>query len=111
MSFARIAGTGVFIPEKILSNKDLESLVDTSDEWIRTRTGISERRILQNGQATSDMCLEASSQALKNADVSPEEIDGIIVATVTGDYVTPSVACILQDKLKTRKIFSFDISA
>jgi len=111
LSFARIAGTGVFIPEKILSNKDLESLVDTSDEWIRTRTGISERRILQNGQATSDMCLEASSQALKNADTSPEEIDGIIVATVTGDYVTPSVACILQDKLKTRKIFSFDISA
>ena len=111
MSFARIAGTGVFIPEKILSNKDLESLVDTSDEWIRTRTGISERRILQNGQTTSDMCLEASSQALKNADTSPEEIDGIIVATVTGDYVTPSVACILQDKLKTRKIFSFDISA
>ena len=111
MSFARITGTGIFIPEKILSNKDLESLVDTSDEWIRTRTGIFERRILKNGQATSDMCLESCNQALKNADVSPEEIDGIIVATVTGDYVTPSVACILQDKLKTRKIFSFDISA
>ena len=80
MSFAKITGTGVFIPEKILSNKDLESLVDTSDEWIKTRTGISERRILEDGRTTSDMCVDACKEALKNAKVSPQEIDGIIVA-------------------------------
>ena len=111
MSFAKITGTGVFIPEKILSNKDLESLVDTSDEWIKARTGISERRILGDDATTSDMCVKACEQALKNANVSPQEIDGIIVATITGDYITPSVACLLQDKLKTRKVFAFDISA
>ena len=111
MSFAKITGTGVFIPEKILSNKDLESLVDTSDEWIKTRTGISERRILEDGRTTSDMCVDACKEALKNAKVSPQEIDGIIVATITGDYITPSVACLLQDRLKTRKVFAFDISA
>ena len=69
MSFAKITGTGVFIPEKILSNKDLESLVDTSDEWIKTRTGISERRILEDGRTTSDMCVDACKEALKNAKV------------------------------------------
>ncbi len=111
MSFAKITGTGIYIPDKVLSNKDLETLVDTSDEWIKARTGISERRILEKDKATSDMCYEACLQALKNSSTDPEEIDGIIVGTVTPDYMTPSVACLLQDKLKTRKIFAFDVSA
>jgi len=111
LSFAKITGTGIYIPDKVLSNKDLETLVDTSDEWIKARTGISERRILEKDKATSDMCYEACLQALKNSSTDPEEIDGIIVGTVTPDYMTPSVACLLQDKLKTRKIFAFDVSA
>jgi 3-oxoacyl-[acyl-carrier-protein] synthase-3 len=111
LSFAKITGTGICIPDKVLSNKDLETLVDTSDEWIKARTGISERRILEKDKATSDMCYEACLQALKNSSTDPEEIDGIIVGTVTPDYMTPSVACLLQDKLKTRKIFAFDVSA
>ena len=111
MSFAKITGTGIYIPDKVLSNKDLETLVDTSDEWIKARTGISERRILEKDKATSDMCYEACLQALKNSSTDPEEIDGIIVGTATPDYMTPSVACLLQDKLKTRKIFAFDVSA
>ena len=111
MSFAKITGTGIYIPEKILSNKDLESLVDTSDEWIKARTGISERRILEKDKATSDMCYEACMQALERSSTKPEDIDGIIVGTVTPDYMTPSVACLLQEKLNTRKIFAFDVSA
>ena len=99
MSFAKISGTGIFIPDKILSNKDLEALVDTSDEWIKARTGISERRILDKDKATSDMCYDACVQALKNSKTDPKEIDGIIVGTVTPDYMTPSVACLLQDRL------------
>ena len=104
MNFAKITGTGIYVPNTIMTNKDLESLVDTSDEWIKARTGISERRILDKEKATSDMCLVACKEALKNSNTSPDEIDGIIVATVSPDYMTPSVACILQDKLKTRKI-------
>ena len=111
MGFAKITGTGVYIPEKILSNKDLESLVDTSDEWIKARTGISERRILDEDKATSDMCYEACLQALENSSTNPDEIDGIIVATISPDYMTPSVACLLQERLNTRKIFAFDVSA
>ena len=111
MSFAKISGTGIFIPDKILSNKDLEALVDTSDEWIKARTGISERRILDKDKATSDMCYDACVQALKNSKTDPKEIDGIIVGTVTPDYMTPSVACLLQDRLETRKVFAFDLSA
>ena len=88
----------------------MESLVDTSDEWIRARTGISERRLLENG-STSDMCYSACIDALNNSNTDPKEIDGIIVATVTPDYITPSVACLLQDRLETRKVFAFDLSA
>ena len=106
-----ILGLGCYLPSKKLTNSDLEKMVDTSDEWIKTRTGISERRILEDGRTTSDMCVDACKEALKNAKVSPQEIDGIIVATITGDYITPSVACLLQDRLKTRKVFAFDISA
>ena len=107
---ARITGTGIYVPEKLLTNEDLESLVDTSDEWIKARTGISERRLLENG-STSDMCYSACIDALNNSNTDPKEIDGIIVATVTPDYITPSVACLLQDRLQTRKVFAFDLSA
>ena len=110
MSYARITGTGIYVPEKLLTNEDLESLVDTSDEWIKARTGISERRLLENG-STSDMCYSACIGALNNSNTDPKEIDGIIVATVTPDYITPSVACLLQDRLQTRKVFAFDLSA
>ena len=110
MSYARITGTGIYVPEKLLTNEDLESLVDTSDEWIKARTGISERRLLENG-STSDMCYSACIDALNNSNTDPKEIDGIIVATVTPDYITPSVACLLQDRLQTRKVFAFDLSA
>ena len=110
MSYARITGTGIYVPEKLLTNEDLESLVDTSDEWIKDRTGISERRLLENG-STSDMCYSACIDALNNSNTDPKEIDGIIVATVTPDYITPSVACLLQDRLQTRKVFAFDLSA
>ena len=85
-------------------------MVDTSDEWIKARTGISERRLLENG-STSDMCYSACIDALNNSNTDPKEIDGIIVATVTPDYITPSVACLLQDRLQTRKVFAFDLSA
>ena len=110
MSYARITGTGIYVPEKLLTNEDLESLVDTSDEWIKARTGISERRLLENG-STSDMCYSACIDALNNSNTDPKEIDGIIVATVSPDYITPSVACLLQDRLQTRKVFAFDLSA
>ena len=110
MSYARITGTGIYVPEKLLTNEDLESLVDTSDEWIKARTGISERRLLENG-STSDMCYSACIDAVNNSNTDPKEIDGIIVATVTPDYITPSVACLLQDRLQTRKVFAFDLSA
>ena len=111
MSYAKITGTGIYVPDKLLTNEDLESLVDTSDEWIKARTGISERRLLDSDKSTSDMCYEACIGALNNSNTDPKDIDGIIVATVTPDYITPSVACLLQDKLQTRNIFAFDLSA
>lgn len=97
MSFAKITGTGIYIPDKVLSNKDLETLVDTSDEWIKARTGISERRILEKDKATSDMCYEACLQALKNSSTDPEEIDGIIVGTVT-PRLYDTIRCMLTSR-------------
>lgn len=111
MSSVRIVGTGLSIPEKILSNADLEKIVDTSDEWIRTRTGIIERRIAAPDIATSDMAHEASLRALQAASVDPDDIDAIIVATVTSDYLFPSTACLIQSSLGATKAFAFDLSA
>lgn len=108
---AGIIGTGHYVPEKIVTNKDLEKIVDTSDEWIRTRTGIEERRIARDDEDTSDMALEASKKALENAGINGEDIDLILVATVTPDTSFPSVSCILQDKLGARKAAAMDISA
>lgn len=106
-----ILGTGKYAPDHVLTNQQLEQMVDTNDEWIVTRTGISERRIASEEQATSDLALHASEQALKNAGISAEDIDLIIVATITPDMAFPSTACILQEKLGAKKAAAFDLSA
>ncbi|MCR1898145.1 ketoacyl-ACP synthase III [Irregularibacter muris] len=108
---AIISGTGHYVPEKILTNKELEQLVDTSDEWITTRTGIRERRIAGKGEATSHLAIQAANRALESAGVSPEELDCIIVATVTPDMAFPSVACIVQEQIGARNAAAFDIEA
>lgn len=104
-------GLGYFVPEKTLTNRDLEKLVDTSDEWITTRTGIKERRIADDSVATSDLAKEAALKALKNADLQPSQIELIIVATITPDMQFPATACILQNKLGAKNAACFDISA
>ncbi len=108
---AGVLGTGHYAPEKILTNKDLEKIVDTTDEWIRTRTGIEERRIASDDENTSDMALKAAEDALKEADLTAEELDLILVATVTPDQPFPTVSCILQEKLGATKAAAMDISA
>lgn len=107
---ATITAVGHYYPEKILSNADLEKMVDTTDEWIRTRTGIVERRILEHG-ATSDMAVKAIEMLLKNRGIPAQEIDVIIVATVTPDMFFPATACIIQDKIGAKRAWGFDLSA
>ena len=107
----QILGIGSYVPEKILTNSDLEKMVDTSDEWIKTRTGIEQRRIASAEQATSDLAYEASKKALKNANIKAEELDVIIVASISVDHVFPSTACILQQKLGAKHAFCFDLEA
>lgn len=106
----KILSTGSYAPENIISNTDLSELVDTSDEWIVSRTGIKERRI-SKGENTSDIAAKASERALQKSGLSPEEIDLIIVATATPDCFVPSTACIIQDKLKAVNATCFDINA
>ncbi len=108
---SRIAGTGSYLPEKILTNSDLEKLVVTSDQWITERTGIKERRMASDTQATSDLGLIAAQKALESAGITAQEIDFIIFATVTPDYVMPSTACLLQAKLGARNVGAVDVSA
>ncbi len=108
---AGIIGVGKYVPEKILTNKELETMMDTSDEWIRSRTGIEERRIAPEGIDTSDMAYEAAKIAIEDAGLSPEDIDMILVATVTPDRPFPSVSCMLQEKLGCVKAAAMDISA
>ncbi|GIN89925.1 3-oxoacyl-[acyl-carrier-protein] synthase 3 protein 1 [Siminovitchia terrae] len=108
---AGIIGVGKYIPERVLTNQELETMVDTSDEWIRTRTGIEERRIASDDVNTSDMAYEAAKKALKNAEVGPEDIDMILVATVTPDHPFPSVACMLQARLGCVNASAMDVSA
>jgi len=107
----QILGIGSYVPEKILTNVDLEKMVETSDEWIKTRTGIEQRRIASAEQATSDLAYEASIKALKNANIHAEDLDAIIVASITVDQVFPSTACILQKKLGAKHAFCFDLEA
>ncbi|MGA1843764.1 MAG: beta-ketoacyl-ACP synthase III [bacterium] len=108
---AFISGLGGFVPENILTNQDLERMVDTSDEWIQTRTGIRERRIASPQQATSDLATEAALNAIADAGLTPQEIDLIICATVTPDNIFPSTACLIQRNLRNQTAAAFDISA
>ena len=106
-----IIGSGKYVPERVLTNQQLERMVETNDEWIVTRTGIRERRIAAKDEATSDLAYQASKRALDAAGLTAEDIDLIIVATVTPDMFFPSTACLLQDKLGARKAAAFDLSA
>jgi 3-oxoacyl-[acyl-carrier-protein] synthase-3 len=109
---AKITAVGHYLPESKLTNHDLEQMVETNDEWIRTRTGISERRILKDpDKATAFMGAEAAKEALEERNIDPEEIDLIILATVTPDYLFPATACLVQKKIGATNAFGFDLSA
>ncbi|HHY24480.1 MAG TPA: ketoacyl-ACP synthase III [Clostridiaceae bacterium] len=108
---AGILGTGKSIPEKVLSNFDLEKMVDTSDEWITQRTGISERRIIDNNMPLHQLGIEASRIALKDAGIKPEDLDLIIVTTETPDYMTPSMSCLIQKGISAANAAAFDLNA
>ena len=111
MMRSRITGTGSYLPEKVLTNRDLESMVDTTDEWIVERTGIRERHVAAPTQSTSDLAMEACIRALAAAGRNPEDIDLIVVATTTPDMIFPSTACLLQKKLGVRHGAAFDVQA
>ncbi len=111
MMNAGLVGVGHYVPERVLTNQDLEKMVDTSDEWIRTRTGIEERRIADDDMNTSDMAYLASKKALEDANIKAEDLDLILVATVTPDYPFPSVGCLLQEKLGATNAAAMDLSA
>ncbi|ADQ46397.1 3-oxoacyl-(acyl-carrier-protein) synthase III [Caldicellulosiruptor kronotskyensis 2002] len=107
----KILSTGRFVPERILSNHDLEKMVDTSDEWITQRTGIKERRIVDGKLSTTDLAVQAARNAMQKAGILPDEIDLVVVATVTPEMFFPSTACLVQKELKLKNAFAFDISA
>ncbi|MBA2351976.1 MAG: beta-ketoacyl-ACP synthase III [Burkholderiales bacterium] len=111
MSYARIIGTGGYLPEKVVTNRDLERVVDTTDEWIFTRTGIRQRHIAADSETTSDLALHASKTAIRAAGMAPRDIGLIIVATTTPDMVFPSTACLLQEKLGISGGPAFDVQA
>ena len=108
---AKIVGTGSCVPEKVLTNKDLEQMIDTSDEWITTRTGIKERHIAQEGENNSDLAVGAARRALEMAGIPPADLDLIIVGTLTPDMPMPSVACLVQKELGAKRAGAMDISA
>ncbi len=111
MRYARLIGSGSYLPDKVLTNHDLESMVDTSDEWILARTGISERRIAADDEFTCDLAEQAAREALSVAGVTPGQIDLVVVATTTPDQVFPSTACLLQQRLGIRGCPAFDVQA
>ena len=111
MMYSKVIGTGSYLPEKVLTNHDLENMVDTSDSWIRSRTGIEQRHIAADNEMASDLALNACRKAMKAADVSADEINLIIVATTTPDMTFPSTACILQYKLGIKDCPAFDVQA
>jgi len=108
---SKVIGTGHYCPERVLSNHDLESMVDTSDEWIVTRTGIRERRIAASEEACSDLAYVAAQRALEAAGVDPKELDAIVLGTVTGDMQFPATACLIQNRLGATNAAAFDVSA
>lgn len=109
--YAAITGTGHYAPEKVLTNADLEKMVNTTDEWIRTRTGIRERRIAAEGELTSTMGTLAARRALESAGVAPEDVEAIYVATCTPDMIFPSTACLIQAALRAKRAYGFDLSS
>jgi 3-oxoacyl-[acyl-carrier-protein] synthase-3 len=106
-----ILGTGSELPSKVVTNHDLEKMVETSDEWITVRTGIKERRVLEAGKGNADMAFRAAQRALNDAHMQATDLDAIIMGTVTPDYPFPSSACVLEDMLGARNVFSFDVGA
>ncbi len=111
MTYAKIIGTGGYLPTKIISNKDLEKMVDTTDEWIYDRTGVRKRHIAAEGELTSDLALRAAQQAIEAAGISAQQIDLIVLATTTPDKVFPSTACRIQQRLGIHGIPAFDVQA
>ncbi len=111
MKYSRIKGTGSYLPEKVLTNADLEKMIDTTDQWIRDRTGIERRHIVGEGETTCDLAEMASRRAIEAAGINVEDIDLVIIATTTPDRVFPSTACLLQERLGIRKGAAFDIQA
>lgn len=109
--YSKIIGTGRYLPEQVLTNKDLEKIVDTSDQWIQERTGIKQRHKAAEGQYTSDLAYEASIKAIEAAGISADELDMIVVGTTTPDLIFPSTACLLQSKLGCLGIAAFDVNA
>src|SRR5258708_3954351 len=107
---ACITALGLYVPERVMTNADFEKIVETSDEWIRTRTGIQERHVVEPGTPTSELALRAARDALARRGVEPGEVDLIIVATVTPDMIFPATACLIQDKLKAAHAWGFDVS-
>ncbi len=111
-TYAAFRSIGAYVPSNILTNQDLEKMVDTSDEWITKRTGIKERRIADKNESTSDMATKASEMAIKRAGLEKEDIDLIVCATVTPDFFNmPATACMVADKLGIKNVQAFDISA
>ena len=108
---SRIVGTGSYVPEKIFTNKDFEKMVETTDQWILERTGIRERRLAQEKEASSDLALPAARKALEDAKLDPMDLDLILVATTTPDMLFPSTACLIQDRLGARRAVGFDLAA
>ena len=108
---ARITSLGRFVPERVVTNADLEKFVDTSDEWIRTRTGIERRHVVEPGTPTSAICVPAALEALERRGIAASELDLIVVGTVTPDMVFPATACLVQEKIKATRAWGFDISA
>src|SRR6266536_2566510 len=111
MNRARIVGTGAAVPKKVLSNADLEKIVETSDEWITSRTGIKERRIVSEGESTVTLAVDASRKALECAGVSPWQVDLVICCTATPDYLFPATACLVQHEIGAENAGAFDLEA
>jgi 3-oxoacyl-[acyl-carrier-protein] synthase-3 len=109
--YARIVGTGSYLPERVVTNKDLEALVETSDEWIRSRTGIAQRHLARDGETTGDLAFEAARRALDAAGVNASEIDLLVLGTTTPDIIFPSTACLLQHRLGANGCAAFDVNA
>ena len=111
MTYARILATGSALPERVVTNDDLAKIVDTSDEWIRTRTGIRERRIAADGETTGDLAFRAAEQALRDAGVKASELDMVVLGTTTPDFIFPATACLIQDRLGANGCMAFDVNA